>query len=678
VWALISGALLLATVLPNPAPARASDTVTRWEHFSESSGCGDPYTKPPYVTKSGLLGNSEAILGPYGSYFGRSVSEIAARVGWWTVPFSGGRRVLVHQAALPAFNRVSAGLAAEAAKNRVYPITTVSAFYPRTVSGSHQLSRHALGVAIDMNYSQNPYRADGKLITNMPQWFVDVWRDAGFCWGGDWMSTKDPMHFSWMGPGAGDGASPPLDPISPKTARRDYGSADATWSTVFGPVVGRYALTIADGTGNGAPDVVGLRPHPDGAVLDIASASETYGSCSVGRWFVPDATFLGADHTLLMDADGDSRQDLVTVDVEQSEVVVGVATRRGNYRDSRRETSALSTDLTTVAGADFDGDHLADLWSVAGDGTLSVYGGEDWSNLLHTGTLPSGAPALIAAADRDGGDTPEIFALYPRPAGSRLEILRLGSSWAVEQSLTLSGDVSTYLALGAGDYDGDGRADVQTLDSQGRLKAHIGNTSTGRAATSWFADPTPDCQDPIVLSFEGSFFDDETSVHRNGIEAMAASGITQGCNPPFNDRFCPDSILTRAQAATFVARALGLPPSAKDYFIDDDGHVLEGGINRIAAAGITVGCNQAGTEFCPDRQMTRAEFAAFVTRALKLQLSAKDYFIDDSGHVLEGAINRLAAAGITKGCNPPANDHFCPNAPLTRAETATFLTRAFS
>jgi hypothetical protein len=74
--------------------------------------------------------------------------------------------------------------------------------------------------------------------------------------------------------------------------------------------------------------------------------------------------------------------------------------------------------------------------------------------------------------------------------------------------------------------------------------------------------------------------------------------------------------------------------------------------------------------------MTRAEFATFIVRALQLPPADTDFFTDDSGHILEGAINRLAAAGITKGCNPPVNDHFCPQNLLTRAETATFMTRA--
>ncbi len=84
------------------------------------------------------------------------------------------------------------------------------------------------------------------------------------------------------------------------------------------------------------------------------------------------------------------------------------------------------------------------------------------------------------------------------------------------------------------------------------------------------------------------------------------------------------------------------------------------------------------TGFCPDRNLTRAEFATFITRALDLPNTNQDFFIDDNGHVLEGPINRIAAAGITVGCNPPTNNRFCPNRVLTRGETATLLTRALN
>ncbi len=79
-----------------------------------------------------------------------------------------------------------------------------------------------------------------------------------------------------------------------------------------------------------------------------------------------------------------------------------------------------------------------------------------------------------------------------------------------------------------------------------------------------------------ALAPGGTFTDDDQIVHEGGIEAIAADGITVGCNPPFNDRFCPSRLLTRAEMATMVARALSLPAPQSDHFIDDEGHILEG------------------------------------------------------------------------------------------------------
>jgi hypothetical protein len=67
--------------------------------------------------------------------------------------------------------------------------------------------------------------------------------------------------------------------------------------------------------------------------------------------------------------------------------------------------------------------------------------------------------------------------------------------------------------------------------------------------------------------------------------------------------------------------------------------------------------------------------AAFLVRALDLPLTTDSPFGDSDG-VFEDDINRLAAAGITVGCNPPANDRFCPDSPVTREQMATFLARA--
>jgi hypothetical protein len=39
---------------------------------------------------------------------------------------------------------------------------------------------------------------------------------------------------------------------------------------------------------------------------------------------------------------------------------------------------------------------------------------------------------------------------------------------------------------------------------------------------------------------------------------LAAAGITQGCNPPQNNRFCPNDVVTRGMMAAFLVRGLDL------------------------------------------------------------------------------------------------------------------------
>lgn len=50
--------------------------------------------------------------------------------------------------------------------------------------------------------------------------------------------------------------------------------------------------------------------------------------------------------------------------------------------------------------------------------------------------------------------------------------------------------------------------------------------------------------------------------------------------------------------AAFLAAALKLP-AGPERFTDDNGTPFEAAINAVAAAGITSGCDVAGTAFCP-------------------------------------------------------------------------------
>ena len=134
-----------------------------------------------------------------------------------------------------------------------------------------------------------------------------------------------------------------------------------------------------------------------------------------------------------------------------------------------------------------------------------------------------------------------------------------------------------------------------------------------------------------------------------------------------------DTLVTRADLAVAFARAFELPLTTVDFFGDDDGLLEEADINRVAAAGLTSGCGDR--EYCPERLVTRAQLATFVSRTADLPETDADHFADDDGIVHEDAINRLADAGLVEGCGP---DAYCPDEPVTRGELISLLKRVLA
>jgi beta-lactamase superfamily II metal-dependent hydrolase len=167
----------------------------------------------------------------------------------------------------------------------------------------------------------------------------------------------------------------------------------------------------------------------------------------------------------------------------------------------------------------------------------------------------------------------------------------------------------------------------------------------------------------------GTFTDDDGNPHEGNIEAIAAAGITKGCDVGL---YCPYDKVTRGQMASFLARAFALPAASKDYFPDDNGSTHETNINRIAEAGVTLG--YADGTFQPDGFVSRAQMGSFIARAMGLTPIPGDRFDDVSGPH-EANINAIADAGVTLGCNPEGT-LYCPAGPVMRDQMASFLARA--
>ncbi len=169
----------------------------------------------------------------------------------------------------------------------------------------------------------------------------------------------------------------------------------------------------------------------------------------------------------------------------------------------------------------------------------------------------------------------------------------------------------------------------------------------------------------------GRFVDDNGSRYEAPIETVVAAGIMTPCNPPKNNRFCPDARMDRGEMAKLLVRTFGLTATSGLRFRDVSGAARVRAVDKVVTAGIVTPCGKR--RFCPDATVSRGRLAQSLSRALDLVTTGAAKYRDvRSGTRFSTAINRLATAGLSVGCG---NHRFCPDRAVTRAETAGFLAR---
>ena len=223
---------------------------------------------------------------------------------------------------------------------------------------------------------------------------------------------------------------------------------------------------------------------------------------------------------------------------------------------------------------------------------------------------------------------------------------------------------------GTGDVFEVGQVSVEVVE-------RVGNYYTVKVVDS--STPTP----PPEVTFAGRFSDDDGNVHEANIEIMAELGITLGCNPPDNDRYCPTTVVARAQMMAFLARALGEegnPEITTSRFSDvPDGAWYLPYLEQLADLGV-VEPYEDGT-FRPYQPVTRLDMAVFLTRAFShiTEVSPPEGVFSDvpADAPGAGAVEAIRAAGVTKGCSTEPFS-YCPDKPVPRDQMASFLARALA
>lgn len=109
-----------------------------------------------------------------------------------TVPILG--EVACNREIIQPLRDAMSELAAAGLADLIDPSDYAGCYGPRVISPGEGLSRHAWGIAVDLNATTNAYGATPTLDARV----VEAMERQGFSWGGTWL-VPDGMHFEYVG-----------------------------------------------------------------------------------------------------------------------------------------------------------------------------------------------------------------------------------------------------------------------------------------------------------------------------------------------------------------------------------------------------------------------------------------------------------------------------------------------
>ncbi len=192
-------------------------------------------------------------------------------------------------------------------------------------------------------------------------------------------------------------------------------------------------------------------------------------------------------------------------------------------------------------------------------------------------------------------------------------------------------------------------------------------------------------KEPVKISFttikkdeiDQSFLDIKDHWAKSHIESVAKLNIMNGTS---NNYFSPNKNITRAELSTILSRTLNLTETtdlnnykdvdSKAWYALDMGKAIKAGIIKVEDGKLS-----------PNTFVTREEMAvtftnAFKYKGVKLNTSANVLF-KDSKAINSNAMDSINVMYNLKIMQGREDNRFAPKDKITRAETATMLTRLY-
>ncbi|MGO4107875.1 S-layer homology domain-containing protein [Paenibacillus sp. YAF4_2] len=352
------------------------------------------------------------------------------------------------------------------------------------------------------------------------------------------------------------------------------------------------------------------------------------------------------------------------------------------------QTIEITTDSTQAVSAELPARVLLDALKQAPNLTISVKIGDasydlPISALNLPSTIGTDASLIITInpvdstlsatmkdkATKDGVKlvgTPVEFSVFLQSNGNKQEIHDFGTTYVsrtidINHSLDASKSTAVIFNEATGEF-----AFVPAT-----FKTENGHTvvTIKRTGNSVYA----------VAQFSKTFSDLNNHWAKTDVELMASKLIVKGMS---NDKFAPNAVVTRAEFAAMVVRALGISEdqaaasfkdvSSKDWFA--------GAVGAAVKAGIVKGYED--NSFKPNASITREEMAVMISRALtftgKQPAGSGTELLNafkDKASIEAWAKQAVAQAVDAKIIEGTTGGNFAPDSKATRAEAAVMLKR---